>query len=210
MDKHLQSVITKRLERTEKALNHNRFDAHVLGSREELMDKLREMIPPGTSCSVGGSMTLFETGVIDFLQSGDFHYLDRYAPEADHRQIYRDAFSCQVYLTSSNAITEDGKLYNMDGNGNRVAALIYGPDRVIVIAGYNKIVADLEAARQRNRQVSAPANAQRLGKELPCAHLGHCADCSSPQRFCSSEVIIHCQMVPGRITVLLLAEELGY
>lgn len=210
MDQHRQAIVEKQLERTAQALNKNRFSAHVLHSRQELMDKLAELMPPGISCSVGGSMTLFEAGVIDFLKAGDYDYLDRYAPGADNHAVFHQALSCDTYLMSTNAVTEDGKLYNMDGTGNRVAALVYGPRQVIVIAGYNKIVTDVDAARQRNQQVSGPANAVRLGKNLACAHTGQCIDCGSPERFCSSELISHHQPIPGRVTVLLLGEELGY
>lgn len=211
MDPNLQTVIDQRLERTAKALRANRFDAHVLRSREELFAKLKDLIPQGASCSVGGSMTLFEAGVIDFLKSGDYRYLDRYAEGADLKQVFHDALGCQVYLMSSNAVTERGELYNMDGNGNRVAALAYGPEKVIVIAGCNKIVPDLEAARVRNRTVSAPANARRLGKEKnPCYHTGTCADCASDTRFCSLELVCRFQMNAGRIAVLLMNEPLGY
>lgn len=211
MDQNLQTVIEKRMQRTVDALNKHHFDAHLVKTREELLQKLSEYLPAGTSCSVGGSVTLFETGVIDYLKNGDFSYIDRYAPGADTRQCFRDALTCQVYLTSTNAITETGELYNMDGNGNRVAALIYGPDKVIVIAGYNKIVRDLDEARRRNREIAAPGNAVRLNKDgIPCFHTGYCTDCKSPGRFCCHEVVTHQQIVQGRITVLLVAEELGY
>lgn len=211
MDQHLSSVIDKQLARTAKALEKHRFEAKVIRSREELFAALREYLPAGASCTVGGSMTLFEAGVIDFLKNGDYRYLDRYAEGADVKEVYRQAFGCDVYLTSSNAITETGELYNMDGRGNRVAAMIYGPEKVVVVAGYNKIVPDLEAARERNRGISAPANALRLGKEdIPCYHAGRCQDCLSPGRFCNAEVVLNRPTLPGRIAVLLVNERLGY
>lgn len=211
MDQHLSSVVDKMLERTAKALEKHLFTARVIRSREELFAALGELLPPGASCTVGGSMTLFEAGVIDYLKKGGFNYLDRYAEGADVGKIYREAFGCDVYLTSSNAVTETGELYNMDGRGNRVAAMIYGPEKVVVIAGYNKIVPDLDAARERNRKASAPANAARLDKtEIPCYHKGECQDCLSSGRFCNAEVVLHRPTMPGRITVLLVNEQLGY
>ncbi len=211
MDKNLESIIEKKLERAAKALSKNRFDAQIIHSREELSAKLKELLPPGASCSVGGSMTLFETGVIDFLKNGGYAYLDRYAPGADIQRVFHDALSCQVYITSANAVTETGELYNVDATGNRVAALVYGPEKVVVIAGHNKIVPDLEAARARVQRVTAPANSVRLNRDsLPCFSTGICGDCKSPGRLCAYEVICRFQSVPGRITVLLVNESLGY
>ena len=211
MDKNLVSIIEKKLDRTVKALCKNRFEACVIHSREEMFAKLQELLPPGVSCSVGGSMTLFETGVIDFLKNGEYTYLDRYAPGADIKQVFHDALSCQVYITSANAITETGEIYNIDATGNRVASLVYGPEKVVIIAGQNKIVPDLSAARIRVQQVAAPANSVRLNKEeLPCFHTGVCGDCNSSHRLCAYEVICRYQSIPGRITVLLLNESVGY
>lgn len=211
MDKNVQSVLQKRMERTAAALRKNRFDAHVVQNREALLQKLQECLPAGASCAVGGSMTLFEAGVIDLLRSGDYTFYDRYAEGTDAKQVFRQSFSCDVYLASANAVTEEGEIYNMDGNGNRVAAIAYGPDKVILVAGCNKIVSNLEEARERNRRVAAPANARRLNKEgNPCYHTGICSDCSSPTRFCSHELVCHFQMVENRITVFLVGEELGY
>lgn len=211
MDKNRQAITEKMLERTADALRKNRFGAFVIRSREELIEKLRELMPDGISCSVGGSVTLFEAGVVDFIKAGNYRYFDRYAEGAVGAEVYHQALGCDVYLMSSNAITEDGRLYNVDGNGNRVAALVYGPEKVIVVAGRNKIVPDLTAARERNRRIAAPANAVRLNKtEIPCYHTGVCADCNSPGRFCASELVTHCQMREGRVTLLLVNEDLGY
>lgn len=210
MDRFLASVQEKRIERTVTALCKNNFDAHYIKTNEELFGKLDELMPEGISCSVGGSMTLFKTGVIDYLKSGKFNYLDRYAENPNNCEIFHSALSCDVYLTSSNAITEDGKLYNMDGNGNRVAAIVYGPAKVVVIAGANKIVKDVNAAIEHNKAISAPANVTRLKLETPCAKTGFCADCASPSRICCHELISHYQRVKNRITVLILPEDYGY
>ena len=111
---------------------------------------------------------------------------------------------------SSNAITEKGELYNVDGNGNRVAALIWGPKNVIIVAGYNKIVKDIDESRARIEEIAAPANATRLGCDTPCTKTGHCMNCASPKRICATTVITGWQRVQNRIKVILVGEELGY
>lgn len=211
MNKHAETVLEKRIERTVSALRGNNFDAYYIKDKAALIKKLGEWMPEGVSCSVGGSVTLHETGVIEYLKSGKFRYLDRYAEGADGPQIYHDALSCDVYLTSSNAITESGELYNIDGNGNRVAAMVYGPAKVIVIAGANKIVKDIAAAQERKRAIAGPANAIRLKKELPCAKTGYCSDCKTPGRFCCHELVSRHQGTnPNRIAVLILPESYGF
>lgn len=210
MDKNTAEIIKKRIDRTVAALCVNNFDARALGSADELLGALDELIPEGASCSVGGSMTLFETGVIDYLKSGRFNYLDRYAENADVGKVYHEALCCDVYLMSSNAITENGELYNIDGNGNRVAALVYGPKKVVVIAGANKIVKDLDAARARKRDCAAPMNGVRLNRETSCAKTGICVDCKSPGRFCCHELVSYYQGVKNRISVLILPDSYGY
>lgn len=210
MNPSLQAINEKRIERTVKALKANRFDAHFIRNREELFAKLAELLQEGQSCSVGGSMTLFETGIIDYLKNGKYDYLDRYAKDADTEDIFHKALLCDVYFASSNAITEDGALYNMDGKGNRMAALVYGPKKVVIVAGVNKIVADIDAARMRNKMISAPANATRLNCATPCVPDGTCRDCRSPGRICCQELITYRQIVQDRITVLILPESLGY
>lgn len=158
-------------------------------------------------------MTLFETGVIDYLRSSRFHFLDRYekglTPE-QVVQVFKKAFTSDVFFSSSNAVTEDGYLYNVDGNGNRVAPMIYGPDSVVIIVGWNKIVKDIDAAIERNRQISAPANVVRLGIPNPCAKTGHCMDCQGATRICCDYVLLGKQKIPGRIKVLILGEDYGY
>jgi hypothetical protein len=167
-------------------------------------------MPEGSSCSSGGSVTLDETGVMDFLRGGRYNFLDRYAPGVDTSKVFHEALLADFYFMSSNAITEKGELYNIDGNGNRLAALVYGPKRVIVIAGANKIVKDLDEAYTRVKRIACPANALRLGKELPCAKTGVCNDCKSPGRFCCHTVISQFQQVENRICVLILPQSFGY
>jgi len=208
-----------RLDRAVKALNKNRFDACWVKTKEEALALIRDTLPKGAVVSNGGSMTLAECGVMDLLRSGDYDFLDRAAvPKEEVAAVYRKAFSADYYLMSSNAVTENGELYNVDGNGNRVAALIYGPEHVIVLAGVNKLVPDLNAAVSRVKEMAAPANAIRLSCDTPCSRTGCCAGakgelpagCLSEQRICCQYVVSGYQRHPGRIKVILVAETLGY
>ena len=214
-----KQALILQLERTVKALNANRMDACWVATKEEACEKVRELLPKGGLVAAGGSMTLAECGILEAVREGDYQYLNREAvPPEEIPALYRKAFSADAYLMSSNAITEQGELYNVDGNGNRVAALIFGPKAVIVVAGANKIVPDLPAAVQRLKETAAPANAIRLNQETPCTKCGVCAGikggmaagCQSEQRICSSYVVSGYQRVPNRIHVILVAENLGY
>ncbi|MFA9398534.1 MAG: lactate utilization protein [Clostridiaceae bacterium] len=213
MDKNAKFVVEKKVERTIEALKKNGMNGYFVQDEKALISKIDEIVKDGETVAVGGSMTLFETGVIDYLRSGKYDFVDRYKEgltPADIKDVYRKSFSCDSYLVSSNAVTEEGELYNVDGNGNRVAAMIYGPDKVIVIVGYNKIVKDVEAAIERNREISAPANAKRLNMKTPCASVGYCMDCSSADRICSEYVLIRKQRNKDRIHVIVVNKELGY
>lgn len=213
MDKNLNWVNEKKIERLIDSLKNNNMNGYYIKTKEELISKIKELTPEKAKVTCGGSMTLFETGIIDFLRNGDYNFLDRYKEgltKEEVKEIYRAAFSCDVYFTSSNAITEDGELYNIDGNGNRVAAMLYGPDKVIVIVGINKIVSNIEEAIQRNKNYTAPANAKRLEKNTPCAKVGYCMDCNCSDRICNEYTVISRQGQKDRIHVLILNEEVGY
>lgn len=208
-----------RLEQTVKALQANRMDACWVKTKEEALEKVKALLPEHAVIASGGSMTLDECGITAMLRSGEYDYLDRAAvPQSEVAALYRKCFSADCYLMSSNAITEQGELYNVDGNGNRVAALIYGPSSVIVVAGANKIVPDIPAAIKRVRKLAAPVNAMRLCQDTPCAKTGVCAGvkgelaagCHSEQRICCSYVVSGFQRVPNRVHVILVAEHLGY
>lgn len=213
MDENLTFVQEKRVEDLMNNLKKKNMAGYYVKSKEELTNLLDTLITDQATVSVGGSMTLFESGVIDYLRKRPLNFLDRYEPGLDAEQIkelYRDSFGADVYLTSTNAITESGGLYNVDGRGNRVAAMIYGPDKVIVIASVNKIVKDLEAAIERNKKWAAPANAKRLNRKTPCASLGYCTDCDSPDRICHDFTYITSQMTKDRIHVILTKDNFGY
>jgi L-lactate utilization protein LutB len=213
MDQNMDWMYRKKIERTMENLEKNNMEAFLVEDENELIEMMGKTITQGSTVSVGGSMTLFETGVIDFLRSGKFNFLDRYAdglsPE-DMKQLFRDSFSANFYFTSTNAVTETGTLYNVDGTGNRTAAMIYGPDNIIVIVGINKLVTTEDEAIERNREVSGPANAKRLSRKTPCTELGYCTDCTSPDRICNSFTFIKRQGAKGRIKVYIVNKDLGY
>ena len=213
MDKNMKWLKETRVNITINSLKKNGMNGCLVNSHEELIEKINELTNDGDTVSCGGSMSLFETGVIDYLRSGKYNFLDRYEEglsKDDLKKLYRDTFSADVYFTSTNAITEKGELYNVDGNGNRVAAMLYGPDKVIIIAGVNKIVTNIEEAIKRNERVSAPANCKRLNRATPCVKVGHCMDCYSEERICNEYTIIKRQGNKNRIHVIFLNEELGY
>ncbi|APF26245.1 hypothetical protein NPD7_1685 [Clostridium sporogenes] len=213
MDKNVAWYIEKQVERTIKNLNSRNMEGYYINNIDQLFEKLKELIPEGSIVGVGDSMTLFEAGVIDFLRSGNFNFLDKYHDKLtsdEKREIYINNFSTDTFICSTNAITESGELYNIDGNGSRVAPMIYGPKQVILIVGINKIVKNIEEAESRVRSYAAPIDAKRLNKDTPCTKLGYCVDCKSPNRICNDFVVIRGQFIKGRIKVLILGEDLGY
>ena len=185
MDKNVEWVNEQKILRTIKALEANNINGYFVKDEKELISKIEELVKEGSKVTCGGSMSLFETGVMEHLRSGRYDFSDRnkegLTPE-EVINIYKSAFFSDAYFTSSNAVTEKGELYNVDGNGNRVAAMLYGPEKVIVVCGVNKIVKDVEEAINRNKRISAPINAKRLNKKTPCTKIGTCMDCSSNER----------------------------
>ena len=157
-------------------------------------------------------MTLFQAGIIDALKISNFNLIDRSAAKTpeEKKALYRRAFSVDYYLMSSNAVTYDGELVNTDGTGNRVAALIYGPEHVILTVGMNKLVPDLDAAFARIRNIAAPMNTISLGISTPCQKTGLCGNCKTPDTICCQTVVTRYSRIPGRIKVILIGEDLGY
>lgn len=213
MDENVAWYIEKQIERTIKNLNSRNMEGYYVNTREQLFQKIKEFIVEGSTIGVGDSMTLFETKIIDFLRDGSFNFLDKYEEKLtkdEKREIYIKNFSADTFISSTNAITENGELYNIDGNGSRVAPMLYGPKQVIIVAGINKIVKNLEEAEMRVRQYAAPIDAKRLNKDTPCAKLGYCIDCKSPNRICNDFVVIKGQFIKGRIKVIIVGENLGF
>ena len=179
MEKHQSQVAARVLEELKK----RSMEGYYCRTAQEAADLVSSLIADGETVTFGGSMTIGETGILDALKKRtDLTILDRgeaKSPE-EVQKIYRRAFSCDTYLMSSNAITRDGQLVNIDGNGNRVAALCFGPKQVLVIAGMNKVSETLEEAVSRAKNTAAPVNCLRLNKETPCARTGACGNCQSP------------------------------
>ena len=172
-----------------------------------------ELMKDGGTVGMGGTMTVKECGLLDAVKSANhLDFIDRdlaKTPE-EKKQIYFQTLQSNYFLMSSNAITIDGELINIDGNGNRVACLIYGPEKVIIIAGMNKVVDDVDSGIARIGNFAAPPNAARLGTRTPCATLGHCGDCHSEDCMCAQIVITRHSRHDGRIKVILVGEELGF
>ena len=213
MDEAKTRVIKQRMERTAQALRKNNMEAHCVAKAADVLPLVRTLLQKGDVVAAGGSISLSETGIMDLLDNGDYHYLNRMTPGLSGEEIgkiYREVFSADCYFASSNAVTEQGELYNVDGNANRVAALTFGPKRVILVVGYNKIVPYLAAAKLRVERIAAPSNTVRLACKTPCAVTGVCVDCNSQGRICCTYVIHKYQRIAGRIHVILVGEELGY
>ncbi len=205
--------VKKQVDRTLQSLERNNMKGFFVEDEQALRTLLEELLPAGAVVGVGDSMTLFETGVIDFLRQGNYRFLDKYREDItkeEKKQLYLENLSADAFLCSTNALTESGELYNIDGNGSRVAPMIYGPKQVLLIAGVNKLVKDLEAAEKRVRSYAAPIDAKRLGKNTPCTALGYCTDCKSPDRICNTFTVIRRQFEKDRIKVILVGKSLGY
>ena len=188
----------------------NRFGFDYVETIEEGCQLVNQMIHEGDVVSHGGSVTLNECGIIDLLKSRkDITYLDRENCE-DVQKLYRECFSADVYLTSSNAITKKGELYNVDNNGNRVAAMLFGPKKVIVIIGVNKIVENIDEAVKRVEEVAAVKNNIRLNKKNPCVQAGHCVHCNSPVKICREYTLITSSAIEKRIHIICVNQNLGY
>lgn len=187
--------------------------AEYVSCKEDALSLLKETLTVGASVSFGGSATLKETGFHDWIsQSPDYKVFDRTTagtPE-EKEKMYQEIVGCDYFLMSSNAITLDGELVNIDGYGNRVACLIAGPKKVIVVAGMNKIAPDVDSAIARVRNIAAPPNTMRLNKNTPCASTGRCGNCLSDDCICCQTVITRKSSIPDRIHVILVGEPLGF
>lgn len=213
-------MMNERVLKTIENLKKNNMDALYLDKREDVVPYLDSVMEEGAVVANGGSMTLAYCGAGDFFRSGKFQYLDRTAPGLTREQaeeMMRKAFFADYYLTSANAITTDGKLYNVDGNGNRVAAIVYGPKKVFVVAGVNKIVDSVDEAILRVKHTAAPLNTKRLECPTYCRETGVCVaneanfdGCDSDGRICCSYLVSGRQRVKDRITVVIIGEEIGF
>jgi len=199
--------------KTVAALNKNNFTAKYFQDRETAIREIIALIPEKSSIGVGGSWTIQQLGLLELLENQGHEILNHNKPGLTAEEILetrRRQLVCDVFLTSTNAVTMDGKLVNTDGVGNRVAAMTFGPKKVIVIAGTNKIVENVEQADHRIKSVAAPLNNKRLNKPNPCVKTNMCMDCQSPSRICNITTIISKRPVLTDFHIALIGEELGF
>ena len=203
----------KRAAKTIEALKKNNMDGYYVRSSKEAVELVESLLVPGSTISCGGSVTLAETGIDALMKSGKYNFLDRarpgITPEESHA-VMRQAFTVDTYLIGANAVTEEGELFYIDGNGNRIAAIAYGPKNVIVIVGHNKITENALEARNRTKRIAAPTNAARIKAKTPCVETGYCSDCNSPDRICGAEMLVGFQRIDKRIKVIIVDEILGF
>lgn len=206
-----------RLEETATALRKNNFAAHVVETAQDakklVLETLFPAIKPG-SVSFGGSMTIVDSGIYEAVKAmPDLKIFDTYnysLPPAEMIELRRQALLADLFITSTNAVTAQGALVNLDGSGNRVASLTFGPKKVIVLAGRNKLCSDEYTAMERIRDLAAPVNAARLSRKTPCVATHHCEDCPSPERICNTWTITVKSAPKERTTVILINEDLGF
>lgn len=194
-----------------KNLKSRHFDAYYCENKESALEKALELIPEGACVGWGGAMSAQQIGLIDSVKNGSYQAVDRMAVNTPEEKLEaeRKCLFSNVFLTGANGLSLDGQMVNIDGYGNRVAAIIYGPEAVLVIAGMNKVTDTLEEAVRRARTVAAPANQQRFQRNTPCTVTGSCADCKSEDCICNQIVITrHCRPA-GRIKFILVGEDLG-
>ena len=219
----MTNEMTKRVETTLKNLKRNNMEAYYVDTKEQAQELVKTLISKGDTLSCGGSVTLKQTGIYDIISSDDYNFLDRSACDTPEQveEIYRKTFCADAFFTSANAVTENGELYNVDGNSNRVAAILYGPQSVICICGVNKLVANIDEAIKRVKTKAAPPNTVRLGIETPCAKTGECISlkkenpemcegCHGSGRICCNYVVCAQQRHVNRIKVIIIGEEYGY
>jgi hypothetical protein len=212
MEQWEQFYQEKQVERTINALKKNNFEALFVPNAKAAFEEVMKRIPDGITVGVGGSVTLAQIGLLEALgkRKIDFIWPQQHAKNNEERiELNKKALLAKVFLTSTNAVTEDGRLFNVDATGNRVGAMFIGPEKVIVICGVNKIVKDLEAAEKRVREWAAPQNAKRLNRKTPCTETGVCADCSSPDRICNIYVTMAKKPSRTDVLIILVGENLG-
>ncbi|MCS7116784.1 MAG: lactate utilization protein [Nitrososphaerota archaeon] len=205
----------KIVETTLKNLTKNGFNVLYVPKKEDALKKILEMVPIDAKVGVGGSLTIREMGLIEALKNRGNIVLDTWQPnlpKKDELEMRRNHLTSDVFISSTNALTIDGKLVNIDGVGNRVAAMIFGPKKVIVVAGINKIVKDVNEGIKRIRDLAAPLNAKRSNRKTPCALTGFCDEenCEPPDRICKVITIIERKPTETDTTLILVGEPLGY
>ena len=209
MDKNIVKRNELLAQKVIKGLESRNMSGYYAEDRETALQKALELIPEGSSVTMGGGVSVAEIGLVKALKEGSYNFIDR-ADFEDKRAAYLMAYDADVFLASCNAITEDGVLVNIDGNANRVSAIAHGPKKVVMIVGMNKVCPDADAAMKRARNVAAPINAQRFGLSTPCAKTGACMNCKSPDTICCQFLITRFSRHAGRIHVILVNDNLGF
>ena len=192
-----------------KGLESRNMSGYYATTKKDALAQALALIPEGSSVSMGGAMSAHEIGLVEALKDGNYNFIDR-DEYPDKRAAMLAAYDADVFLSSANAITDDGIMVNIDGNSNRVSAIAQGPKKVIFIVGMNKVCPDLDSAMKRARNVAAPINAQRFGLSTPCAKTGACMDCKSPDTICCQFLITRFSRHRDRIHVILVNERLGF
>ncbi len=212
MDAVMRGHFEARCRAAAKALTKRGFDARTVASNEEAIEEALRIIPPDVAVGCGGSVTLRQIGLLEKLRERGNNVVahEHGMDPLDALAIRKEAVTCPCFMASANAVTLEGEIMNVDGIGNRVAGTIFGPSTVVIVAGANKIVEDIQAARARIREYAAPANARRLGIPVPCVETGHCMDCASEANICRVSVIMHRPPGLTDVKVILVPEELGF
>ena len=212
MEEAKRKAYEKRGQILVKNLKNRHFDAYYCADRKEALQKALELIPKGATIGWGGSVTAKDIGLMDAVRSGDYRPYDRdnVATPEERTRLMKQSLLADVFITGANALSLDGQMVNIDGTGNRLGGIVYGPDSVLVVAGMNKVVSTLEEAVTRARTVAAPMNKQRFPAQTPCEVTGVCADCKSEACICNQVLVTrHCRPA-GRIKFILVGEDLGF
>ncbi len=214
MDKTQKWAYERRIRDLMEVLKENQFDTVYADNKDEARKIVMDMIPDGSTIAVGGSVTLNETGILDEIRDPRYKFIDRYNTKSFEEMLdkYREGYYADVFVSSTNAITMNAELVNIDCTGNRTSQIVFGPKKVIIVAGANKIVDTLQEGLARAKKI-APMNARRITHKTPCAtdDCIKCSNCHTQARVCNvTSILTGCHYFPGRITVVLVAEELGY
>ena len=208
MDKNLYTRNEKLAQKVIKGLESRNMTGYYAADREEALKKAIELIPEGSTVTMGGAMSAVEIGLVDALMNGNYDFLDR--NQMEPREALLKGYDADVFLTSANAMTEDGVMVNIDGNANRVSYIANGPKKIVAIVGMNKVCDDVDGAMKRARAVAAPTNAQRFEINTPCKKTGSCANCKSPDTICCQFLVTRYSRHADRIHVILVNDSLGF
>lgn len=215
MEKYRKWLYTLKAKKVVKVLNERKYDAIIVENLEEAKKIILDTIPENSSVAMGGSVTLNEMNMVETIRNGNYKFFDRFNPNLSFKEeveVYREGLSADYFLSSTNAITEDGMLVNVDCTGNRASSMIFGPRHVIVVAGFNKIVKNLDEALKRLKEI-APMNCKRLKghNAAPCVDTGECSDCNIKQRMCNYiSIVQHGGKFEGRFKIIIVLDDIGF